>query len=318
MDMDYKPIKFAVRDFLTQGLAILAGAPKTGKSFFALWLCLCVAKGENVWNYETQQGTVLYLCLEDNAIRLQNRILTITDDAPANLFFCWEAEGLGDGLEEQIKNFIWNNKDTVLIVIDTLQCIRKQSLDYSYGTDYKEIQSLKKIADEFQITILLIHHLRKQESKDSFHMISGTTGLQGAADSILVMTENTRGSGSVKLSVVGRDIEPRELKLERDENNVWIKEEDSLENENEPTDEIVSIVDRCMKKYDFLSGEPSMLSEILSKDSGKVISHLTLLKRLKKSSAELLRIGYVFHIRRSDGKRIMEISKIKCMEEINQ
>lgn len=318
MDMDYKPIKFAVRDFLTQGLAILAGAPKTGKSFFALWLCLCVAKGENVWNYETQQGIVLYLCLEDNAIRLQNRILTITDDAPANLFFCWEADRLGEGLEEQIKNFIWNNKDTVLIVIDTLQCIRKQSLDYSYGMDYKEIQSLKKIADEFQITILLIHHLRKQESKDSFHMISGTTGLQGAADSILVMTEKKRGSGSVKLSVVGRDIEPRELKLERDENNVWIKEEDSLENENEPTDEIVSIVDRCMKKHDFLSGEPSMLSEILSKDSGKAISHLTLLKRLKKSSAELLRIGYVFHIRRSDGKRIMEISKIKCIEEINQ
>ena len=36
MDMDYKPIKFAVREFLTQGLAILAGAPKTGKSFFVL------------------------------------------------------------------------------------------------------------------------------------------------------------------------------------------------------------------------------------------------------------------------------------------
>ena len=315
MDMDYKPIKFAVRDFLTQGLSILAGAPKTGKSFFALWLCLCVAKGERVWNCETQQGTVLYFCLEDNANRLQNRVLTITDDAPANLFFCLEADSIGDGLEEQIKKFLWEHKDTVLIVIDTLQCIRKQSLDYSYGTDYKEIQSLKKIADEFQITILLIHHLRKQESKDSFHMISGTTGLQGAADSILVMTENTRGSGSVKLSVVGRDIEPRELKLERDENNVWIKEEDSLEDENEPTDEIVSIVDRCMKKYDFLSGEPSRLSGILSKDSGKAISHLTLLKRLKKSSAELLHLGYVFHIRRSDGKRILEISKIEYLTE---
>lgn len=87
MDMDYKPIKFAVREFLPQGLAILAGAPKTGKSFFALWLCLCVAKGEPVWDCETAKGTVLYLCLEDNQSRLQNRTLTITDDAPANLFF---------------------------------------------------------------------------------------------------------------------------------------------------------------------------------------------------------------------------------------
>ena len=95
MDMDYKPIKFAVREFLPQGLAILAGAPKTGKSFFALWLCLCVAKGEPVWDCETAKGTVLYLCLEDNQSRLQNRTLTITDDAPANLFFCYyfSAEG---------------------------------------------------------------------------------------------------------------------------------------------------------------------------------------------------------------------------------
>ena len=220
MDMDYKPIKFAVREFLPQGLAILAGAPKTGKSFFALWLCLCVAKGEPVWDCETAKGTVLYLCLEDNQSRLQNRTLTITDDAPANLFFCWEAACLGEGLEEQIRKFLSEQKETVLIVIDTLQCIRKQSLDYSYGTDYKDIQSLKKIADEYQMTILLIHHLRKQESKDAFHMISGTTGLQGAADTILVMTENKRGSGSVKLSVLGRDVEPRELKLERDRKSV--------------------------------------------------------------------------------------------------
>lgn len=314
MDMDYKPIKFAVREFLPQGLAILAGAPKTGKSFFALWLCLCVAKGEPVWDCETAKGTVLYLCLEDNQSRLQNRTLTITDDAPANLFFCWEAACLGEGLEEQIRKFLSEQKETVLIVIDTLQCIRKQSLDYSYGTDYKDIQSLKKIADEYQLTILLIHHLRKQESKDAFHMISGTTGLQGAADTILVMTENKRGSGSVKLSVLGRDVEPRELKLERDENSIWMKKEDSLEKQKEPVDEIVSIVDECMKKHIFLSGEPSALAELFSNASGKTISHLTLLKRLKKSSAELLRLGYAFHTRRSDGKRIMEISKITWLE----
>lgn len=317
MDMDYTPIKFVVKDFLTQGLAILAGAPKTGKSFFALWLCLCVAKGEPVWDYETAKGTVLYFCLEDNFSRLQNRILTITDDAPANLLFCCEVECLGEGLEEQIRKFLSEQKETTLIVIDTLQCIRKQSPDYSYGNDYKEIQSLKKIADEYQLTILLIHHLRKQESKDAFHMISGTTGLQGAADTILVMTENKRGSGSVKLSVLGRDVEPRELQLERDKNSVWVKENDSLENKNEPIDEIVSVVDQYMKNtdYDSLAGEPSTLAEQFSNACGKSISHLTLLKRLKKSSAELFRLGYAFHTRRSDGKRILEISKIKCLTE---
>ncbi len=310
MDMDYKPIKFVVKDFLTQGLTVLAGAPKTGKSFFALWLCLCVAKGKPVWDYETAQGTVLYFCLEDNPERLQNRILTITDDAPANLFFCWESNSLGNGLEEQIRNFLLENEDTVLLVIDTLQCVRKQNLEYSYGTDYKEIQSLKKIADEYQLTILLIHHLRKQESKDAFHMISGTTGIQGAADTCLVMTEYKRGSGEVKLSILGRDMERRELKLERDANSIWIKVDDSLENRNSEVDEIVAIVDQCMQQYDFLSGESSTLAETLCTASGKAVSHLSLLKRLKKNSAALFQMGYLFHTRRSDGKRILEISKI--------
>lgn len=110
MDMDYKPIKFAVREFLPQGLAILAGAPKTGKSFFALWLCLCVAKGESVWDCETAKGTVLYLCLEDNQSRLQNRTLTITDDAPANLFFVGKLPALEKGWKNRFESFYQSRK----------------------------------------------------------------------------------------------------------------------------------------------------------------------------------------------------------------
>ena len=96
------PIRFVVDKLLPQGLHILAGAPKVGKSWLALWLCLCVAKGEPVWNFPTFRGSVLYLCLEDSYSRIQNRLLDITDDAPANLCFATMSEKLHSGLVEQI------------------------------------------------------------------------------------------------------------------------------------------------------------------------------------------------------------------------
>ena len=61
MDMDYKPVRYIVKNLLPQGLTILAGAPKTGKSFLALELCLSVSKGEKLWDFKTTKGTVLYL-----------------------------------------------------------------------------------------------------------------------------------------------------------------------------------------------------------------------------------------------------------------
>ena len=41
----YEPAHFLVDELIPEGLHILAGAPKIGKSWLALWLCLCVAQG---------------------------------------------------------------------------------------------------------------------------------------------------------------------------------------------------------------------------------------------------------------------------------
>ena len=48
MEQELTPIKYIVLDFLSQGLHILAGSPKTGKSWLVLWLCLQISKGEGV------------------------------------------------------------------------------------------------------------------------------------------------------------------------------------------------------------------------------------------------------------------------------
>ena len=83
MSQPLAPLNFVVDTLLSQGLHILAGSPKVGKSWLALWLAVTVAKGEAVWGMGVKQGTTLYLCLEDSTLRIQNRLFEITDDAPA-------------------------------------------------------------------------------------------------------------------------------------------------------------------------------------------------------------------------------------------
>ena len=87
MSQPLTPLNFVVDTLLSQGLHILAGSPKVGKSWLALWLAVTVAKGEAVWGMGVKQGTTLYLCLEDSTLRIQNRLFEITEDAPANVHF---------------------------------------------------------------------------------------------------------------------------------------------------------------------------------------------------------------------------------------
>ena len=133
MSQPLTPLNFVVDTLLSQGLHILAGSPKVGKSWLALWLAVTVAKGEQVWGMSVKQGTTLYLCLEDSTLRIQNRLFEITEDAPANVHFSTNSDTLGKGLEEQLCAFLTEHPDTVLVIIDTLQMIRGTGYDNTYA-----------------------------------------------------------------------------------------------------------------------------------------------------------------------------------------
>ena len=218
----YKPIEFVVDGLLAQGLYILAGAPKVGKSWLALDMCLSIAKGEKVLGQETAQGTALYLCLEDSYARIQNRLYEITDEPTENLHFTVMSESIGSGLEEQIENFKKEHSDLKVVFIDTLQMIR-ESTDNGYGSDYKELSVLKNLADKLEIAIVVVHHTRKCSDSDPFNMISGSTGISGCVDESMVIVETKRGSRNAKLYCVGRDIENAEISLQFDSDlKKWI------------------------------------------------------------------------------------------------
>ena len=192
---------------LYPGTYIFAGAPKLGKSFLMAQLAYHISTGTPLWNFDVRKGTVLYLALEDDYHRLQERLYRMFGTESANnLYFSVSAGQLGNGLDEQLTRFMAEHPDTKLIIIDTLQKVREMGGDnYSYANDYEIITRLKKFADSYGICLLLVHHTRKQNSDDKFDTISGTNGLLGAADGGFILRKEKRTSNSATLEVSGRD-----------------------------------------------------------------------------------------------------------------
>ena len=124
---------------LYPGTYLFAGAPKVGKSFLMAQLAYHVSMGLPLWGYPVHKGTVLYLALEDDHRRLQERLYRMFGmDGTNDLLFSICAKQVGAGLEEQLKRFVQEHPDTKLIIIDTLQKIREAGGDkYSYANDYE-------------------------------------------------------------------------------------------------------------------------------------------------------------------------------------
>ena len=178
---------FIVDGLIPQGVNVLSGAAKIGKSWLMLWLGLQVSQGLPVWGIPTMHCDVLYLCLEDTLKRIKDRLFDLTDDSTRSFHLAVTCGLIGNGLEEEIINFLEDFPKTKLVIIDTLQKVRDSKGGAGktgmYGNDYDDISSIKRIADQYNIAIILVHHLRKmKDSDDPFNEVSGSTGITGAPD----------------------------------------------------------------------------------------------------------------------------------------
>lgn len=232
---------------LYTGTYLFAGAPKLGKSFLMAQIAYHISRGIPLWDYPVRKAAALYLALEDDYRRLQERLYRMFGTNGAdNLFFSVSAGNLGNGLDEQLEEFMKQHTDTRLIIIDTLQKVREVGGDnYSYANDYEIITRIKQFADSYGICILLVHHTRKQGSDDKFDMISGTTGLLGAADGAFLLQKEKRIGNAVTLEVSGRDQQEQKLYLLRNpETLLWDFQKAETELWKEPPEPLLEEIDK--------------------------------------------------------------------------
>lgn len=231
--------------FLYPGTYLFVGAPKVGKSFMMAQIAYHVSSGTPMWNYAVRKGTVLYLALEDDYRRLQERLYRMfgTETTP-DLFFSVASKSLNEGLLDQLHTFLSKHPDTNLVIIDTLQKVREAEGDtYSYAKDYDIIAQLKAFSDQTGICLILVHHTRKQKSDDSFDRISGTNGLLGAADGAFIMYKSKRTDGDATIEVSGRDQPDKSYILTRNKETLcWDFKRERSPDYTEPPEPVIEAI----------------------------------------------------------------------------
>lgn len=217
MAADFPPPRWAVPGLIPEGLTVLAGAPKFGKSFLCLGLAVSVASGGMaLGKIKVDKGEVLYAALEDYPRRLQERMGAILGDdpVPEGLHLVTRLPRLPD-LVGYLSDWLETHPRARLVILDVLRKIRPQTdgKGNAYNEDYDTLTALKDLADKHSTAFLVVHHTRKQlDDGDVFNEVSGSTGMTGAADAVLV-AKRSRNTTEAILHLTGRDVSEREYGL---------------------------------------------------------------------------------------------------------
>jgi hypothetical protein len=217
MNTDFPEPTWAVPGVVAEGVNLLCGPPKIGKSWMSLGLALSVASGGQALDkLPVQPGPVLYLALEDTPRRLKTRMskLLQSQPAPPGLTLATTCPTLPQGGADIIASWLDQHPDARMVVLDVFAKMRgtPPAGMNAYDADYAAVTRAKRIADEYGVALMLVHHVRKMGSDDFLETVSGSNGIAGAADAVLVLNR-ARNQADAVLNVTGRDIDEAEYAL---------------------------------------------------------------------------------------------------------
>jgi len=227
--IDLPEPRWAIPGILSEGLSILAGKPKLGKSWLALNFALTIAAGgKALGSVQVMPGDVLYLSLEDRFRRVQDRTRKVLKGLPVEanrrLHVAVEWPRMGAGGLDALGEWVQSVEAPRLIVIDVWAKFRPLATGIksqsAYDVDYEHGTAIKAFADRCGCSILILHHTKKAQEQDAVDEVSGTLGLAGSADGIVVLNRQ-REKKEAKLFLTGRDVEETTLALEVDQ-TTWV------------------------------------------------------------------------------------------------
>jgi AAA domain len=222
LGMDFPPLEYVIPGYVVEGLSVLAGKPKLGKSWWAYDASIAVAAGRKAMgSVQCEQGDVLYLALEDNRRRVKDRLLTLCPVRKSmkitldRLTIRNIAPRIDTGLIGELDKWRLGCKRPRLIIIDVFLKVRppRKKGEDPYSADYDAVTPLQRYANEHRLAIVLVTHTRKMAADDPLEAVSGTNGVTGAADAVLVLNRDAKGA---TLYGRGRDIEEIETAMRFD------------------------------------------------------------------------------------------------------
>lgn len=225
MAQDFPPTQYVVPGIIPEGMTLLVAAPKIGKSWLVLSLALSLHIGDKALGGVPTGSPrpVLYLALEDGPRRLQQRIRTLRPEVVTpRLEFVTALEN--GQVIPSIREFIARNVDqNPVVILDTLGKVLPSTAatKSQYAADYDFLGALKATTDaEPGSSLIIVHHTRKSGGEDFLDAVSGTQGIAGAADTVLVLRRE-RQEQNATLHVTSRDAKEGEYALLLSDNGAW-------------------------------------------------------------------------------------------------
>jgi hypothetical protein len=216
--MELPELATIVPGLLPAGLCMLVAKPKIGKSFLSMNLSSAVARGDEFFGQNLEQGDALYLVLEDNHQRVKSRLKLMLADGPLpdRLEFWLDATCISQEMLEEFEAWVSSVPNPRLIIIDPLARVmpEKKSGASDYEASTQTLALLQKFAFAHDLCILIVHHSKKNagEGNDVFDLALGSIGINGVMDAILVI-ERERDNREATLNVTGRDFEERRITI---------------------------------------------------------------------------------------------------------
>lgn len=204
---------WVVPGILSAGLAFLAGRPKVGKSWLALQVAVAVGTGGRVLEESVEQGPVLFLALEDNPRRVQDRVVRLGMPSTADIDFVFSFPHLAEGGAAALQVRL-ELRSYRLVVVDTLSRVAGGLDQQDVGEMTGVLGGLQRAAFERNVAILLVDHHRKNAGfvEDVVDDVLGSTAKSAVAD-VVVGLFRKRGQRDVVLRAAGRDMEDRDLRV---------------------------------------------------------------------------------------------------------
>lgn len=212
MRATFSEVTFLVDGLIAaDGLSLLAGKRKLGKSWWALQVAVAVASGVPVLGRKTQAGRVIYLALEDGGRRLQARLRL--QQSPTCLpieYRTWFEPLDSDKGMAALRKVIQYQKPR-LVIIDTLAAMKTGKTDENAAGPMADLMNnLRRMAQDLHCGILVILHHGKGTSGDVGDDMRGSSAVAAAADVNLGLY---RDGSTYTLKAEGRDIEEVEFRV---------------------------------------------------------------------------------------------------------
>lgn len=211
VEADLPPVEYIVDVIVSKGLVILSAKSKIGKSWFALDLAIAVASGADFLGFNTTQGEVLYIDLENTKALTQQRLMILLNGAepPESLTIANDYSTMNDSFLEDITEYLEQHPKVSLVIVDVFQKIKKSKSNNKadYDDVYENFTPLKELAEKYNISLILVTHDRKMtDPTDPFTNILGSTAIMGASDEVIVIHKKKRSDEEATLSITGRTV----------------------------------------------------------------------------------------------------------------